>query len=356
MTVRRLIGPMLAFGWFAGGGLPTFALPPNPDLPNWMDRKNNCYNYATNVPTDGDKAQPGYGAGQKWLDGWGAGGGTAAQWCDKVRAKAQRDGLVHIPWAQGQPIPNAPSGYNLVALGALAGTKGGPGSGDYHWWRKNGDGSWSHKRGRTKAKTTFTNKHGTADPSDDTEDPITDPRDPAQTDGYTLCGFMGVPKNPPPTVSSIPPPPNPPPHIIPTEVQTEDLIHSGWIDEPVHWTGANLDLLRSHLPDFTPSNQVPDPMWTGVHAGESAGFGITPGSAVPDFPPFMRVFRGVVAVYLDPQGMQILYYNDNNGLGQFLIESVPIPTVSEWGLIILALCVLTVASVVIRLRRRPALA
>ncbi|RDZ25982.1 LamG domain-containing protein [Lysobacter silvisoli] len=89
---------------------------------------NNCYNYATNKRTN-TFAQPGNGAGQ----------GTAGYTCPALIEAAIRDGL--------EPIadPYEPSHKSTVALVAA------PAYGDFHWYRLDRYGGWSHKPGQQPA-------------------------------------------------------------------------------------------------------------------------------------------------------------------------------------------------------------
>ena len=222
------------------------------------------------------------------------------------------DGLKNIVWAPGQDIPTPPNGQNLVALGALAGPKGG--GGDYHWWRLNGDGSWSHKRGSTKAKTTYTDAMGN-------EQPLTDPRQAGQRDGYCLCGFLGVNKDPEPDVGPLT---AVLPDCGPREGATvlTQLISSGPSDVEMTLDPLQVIELQAFYPTFLPSNEVPDPLWPGVPAGEPAGFQLIFDLAADDLalPVEARVFQGVVEmVHFRPDlGWRLFYYNDDNGLEEHL--------------------------------------
>lgn len=89
---------------------------------------NNCYNYGNNKRTD-TYAQPGR-----------ASTGTAASMaCTDVYNAALADGLEAVP-ASGV----CPAGKDKVALVVDPGT-------DYHWYRLDSDGMWSHKPGGTQA-------------------------------------------------------------------------------------------------------------------------------------------------------------------------------------------------------------
>jgi hypothetical protein len=104
---------------------------------------NNCYNYACNTPND-RFAQPGTGGGYT---------PTAITCAEYIKA-AKADGL-------GDPVDcdkACPAGSYKKALVVAPRT-------DYHWYRQDSDGTWSHKPGQTEA----TNK----DASGNT---ITDPR------------------------------------------------------------------------------------------------------------------------------------------------------------------------------------
>jgi hypothetical protein len=119
---------------------------------------NNCYNYACNYRTD-TYAQP----------GWPAGLHPAWQ-CADVTAAAVADGLIDSPTADNKCPPEG----HLVAL-AICPTI------DFHWYRKDRSGMWSHKPGGSEATDLDNAFH-----------PIPDPRT-ANRDLYIfLCTFMVV--------------------------------------------------------------------------------------------------------------------------------------------------------------------
>ncbi|MHC4416671.1 MAG: hypothetical protein ACYS0G_15475 [Planctomycetota bacterium] len=318
-------------------------LPPDPELDEWneddskldagtveaaldwlqqrLNRKRwNCYNYAVDTKTfdvfgNGVRAHP--GKGKKWPNiGKNI---TAQQMCDKVKARAKLDLLNNVDWDEGDPIPDLPDGENLVALGAKAGPKGG--GGDYHWWRLNGDGSWSHKRGSTKAKPTYTDNQGQ-------EQMLTDPRQAGQRDGYDLCGFMSVKKDPGPNVGPL--------AFVPDcgpgegRVVLSQVVLSGYSDLELQLADVQVAELVVFLPSFVPDNQVPDPDWGGVPAGQPAGFEVFFDPAAPDkfLPLYLRVFRQVVEVLhfrpdLDAWGL--FHYNDDRGLEHHLQQIFNLP-------------------------------
>ncbi len=314
-----------------------WALPADPDLDNWKDGKNNCYNYATNRHDD-DFKQPG---GVRQKKGVGA-NQTGPEWCDKITARAEADGLKKLPGGEGDPIPTPGPDSNLVCLVAWPGTKGTRGDGDYHWYRKNGDGSWSHKPGGTPAQKTYHKD------SDNTDPDMDDPRVEDQRDGYTaFCGWFAVPKsqaNPP--MQTIDPPHN--------GCLIISLAKSGPEDHGCPVTGVGLDPLRERIPTLSPSNQVPDPLWKMPDAGEYRGMGLEAGPFAGGFPPYLRVYNGVVAVYSDIMGTTITYYNDDGGLEPYLQTfETSVPGVGPWGSVALTALLAAAGLAAILWRRRP---
>jgi transcriptional regulator with XRE-family HTH domain len=100
--------------------------------PNIRSR-NNCYNYASNKRTD-TFAQPGRGSGHMYT----------AITCPAVSQAALYDGL-HRRYVC---FPDSEKPRYLVALVVAPG----PGFVDFHWYRKNKEGFWSHKPGGTAAR------------------------------------------------------------------------------------------------------------------------------------------------------------------------------------------------------------
>jgi len=150
--------------------LPTngFEPPYDPDFwnKNKDDRRcNNCYNYAVNVK-NWRFAQPG-DAGKRPI--------TETK-CPDVLAAAIADGMV--PWVADVPCSN----YDYkIAL--VTGLDPDDMMRDYHWYRQNPDGTWSHKRGGSPAKNT----DESVPPK-----PITDPRTANRAFYTDFCGFMCV--------------------------------------------------------------------------------------------------------------------------------------------------------------------
>jgi hypothetical protein len=150
-------GPaLIASRGVAGGG----ACPPcggvnapsyNPGYWNDPTRQpvNNCYAYANNNAT-GTFPQPGRGSGQMFtsLD------------CDGVRTASGRDGLVTTTTYQASR-----SGW-YVALVIWPGQ-------DYHWYRQDDVGCWSHKPGRTPARNVDNSLQSITDPQQCDRGPYT---------------------------------------------------------------------------------------------------------------------------------------------------------------------------------------
>jgi len=130
----------------------------NPDYWNndaYRKRNNNCYAYANNQATN-TFAQPGRGSGQQYT----------ALTCDNVGAASIRDGL-----ANSANFSTVTPGW-YVALVIWPNT-------DYHWYRQDNVGCWSHKPGQTDVRNVDNAGH-----------PITDPQT-ADRGGYTtFCTYM----------------------------------------------------------------------------------------------------------------------------------------------------------------------
>jgi len=139
-----------------GGGTCSTSFMPE----NWnyapVQRRNNCYNYATNRQTN-TFAQPGRASGMRYQR-------TTAR---DVYAATIRDGLTPLT------SPNAGRGC-LIALIIWPGE-------DYHFLRLDNDGYWSQKSGRTRARNT-----------DDSGNLIRDPRRSDNGPYRVFAGWLGV--------------------------------------------------------------------------------------------------------------------------------------------------------------------
>lgn len=139
-----------------------------PSYWNWhptLQAINNCYSYANDrLLSSGFRAEPGRGGGQ-----------TATIYtCDELIAASERDGLIHVParnWRDVQ-LTDPTTQWRVVVVGVdwLS---------DYHWYRQDTRGCWSHKIGY--------------DPVTDRDNVglgIEDPKD-AERGPYTMfCGYM----------------------------------------------------------------------------------------------------------------------------------------------------------------------
>jgi hypothetical protein len=105
------------------------SVPPCP-FSNTVQTCNNCYNYGNNKRTD-TFAQPGRASGIT-LSG-------ANMNCNDVRNAAVADGVELLPQSGV-----CPGKYDKVALVVDPGT-------DYHWYRQDKNGMWTHKPGGTQA-------------------------------------------------------------------------------------------------------------------------------------------------------------------------------------------------------------
>ena len=130
---------------------------------NGIQYNNNCYNYGCDIQT-GTYAQPGRATGHMYVN----------IDCHDVGNGAQSDGLVPINCDEGCGCKEC---CHQVALVIAPGW-------DFHWYRKDRDGRWSHKPGGTPA----TNLDGSGNI-------ITDPRT-ADRGPYTVfCGCYCVCKS-----------------------------------------------------------------------------------------------------------------------------------------------------------------
>lgn len=127
---------------------------------NGVQYNNNCYNYGCNIQT-GTFAQPGRASGNMY----------SAIDCAEVGDGATSDGLVPVDCDAGCGCRDC---QHQVALVIAPGW-------DFHWYRKDRDGRWSHKPGGTAARNT-----------DNSGNLITDPRN-ADRGPYTIfCGCYCV--------------------------------------------------------------------------------------------------------------------------------------------------------------------
>lgn len=123
---------------------------------------NNCYNYANNKATN-TRAQPGRASI----------GMATSMTCPAVRIAAIGDGL--------EPISDYPSWPLDFKKGVALVTGHVDGTPDYHWYRLDSNGTWSHKPGGGAARNT-----------DESGNIITDPRTANRAGYINFCGFFLV--------------------------------------------------------------------------------------------------------------------------------------------------------------------
>ncbi|AOT06879.1 hypothetical protein [Pseudoalteromonas luteoviolacea] len=101
---------------------------------------NNCYNYAANrtSPTNA-KSQPGFASGHL---GFRSDNGRS---CYGVIQGAKSDGFVEVPRSQWASKKADTTGDKTLMALVLAPQR------DYHWYRRDSQGKWSHKPGSTAA-------------------------------------------------------------------------------------------------------------------------------------------------------------------------------------------------------------
>lgn len=120
-----------------------------------IKKNNNCYNYANDKITN-SFAQPGRGSGQQFS--------TFA--CANVGDASRRDGQVSIASPSSTPAQG-----HYIALVIWP-------SQDYHWYRRDSNGNWSHKRGESPCQNV-----------DESGRPIQDPRTCDRGPYTEFCGY-----------------------------------------------------------------------------------------------------------------------------------------------------------------------
>lgn len=155
--------PLFAKGGGSGGasGCPKCVAPDAPalNLAKWntaaVQPNNNCYNYANDRITN-NFAQPGDASGKP----------MGAMSCSGVQPSAVSDGLVAT--SNFTAALAAGKGF-YVALVIWPGVDG-----DFHWYRQDKNGCWSHKPGQTAARNTDNKGATITDPKTCDRGPYTD--------------------------------------------------------------------------------------------------------------------------------------------------------------------------------------
>jgi len=164
MSTRATLGSLLQGVGIAPAGCPhsqaADAPPYNPgkwNIPT-VQPHNNCYNYGNDHITN-TFAQPGRAHGKP----------IPSLTCPAAQPSAIADGLVSV---SGFGSPLAPGKGWYVALVIWPGH-------DYHWYRQDNVGCWSHKPGQTAARNVDSSGAAISDPRVCNRGPYTD-----------FCGYM----------------------------------------------------------------------------------------------------------------------------------------------------------------------
>jgi hypothetical protein len=146
-----------------------------------VQENNNCYNYAMNKRTD-TFAQPGaaYEGGIAPLQPRDEPGGNPYEICDYVAWYALMDGSLGPVSLTNEADDSGECaggpGYTKVALAVAP--QFFDAQGDYHWYRRDSNGMWSHKPGGSPARNT-----------DDCENLITSPETACRGNYELFCGY-----------------------------------------------------------------------------------------------------------------------------------------------------------------------
>lgn len=291
--------------------------PPDADLSNWKSPCYNCYNYAINNKTV-FFAQP----------------RTICSDCNDVRecplgckspmicmgdleAELRKDGVARHSWNGECPAPKC---CQLIAVFVVKDR-------DFHFVRRNADGTWSQKNGPCSAIATDNGVPKTQTSPAVPPRPMTDCDNPPhvaaerkairlsdEPDGaYDFCGYFCVSNDV--SVDG--------PGSVPDTVWSPD--DCVWAFDACEKSGALPDFkelcdyeeIRKRLPSGKKSeNKAPDDAPVrkrtyGVLAGvEAKAIG---------FPPYLAVSNGVVSYYSDLEGNVIEDYQDDNGLESYLL-------------------------------------
>lgn len=157
--VKNVRGGAASINKSLKGSFDLLTVPPY-DAGKWnipgVQPRNNCYNYANDKITN-TFAQPGRGSGAM----------AANLTCGEVGSASQRDGQITVISAVDTPK----QGHYIALVVAP--------NFDYHWYRLDSNGMWSHKPGQTAAKNTDNSGKLISDPMNCNRGPYTD-----------FCGFF----------------------------------------------------------------------------------------------------------------------------------------------------------------------
>lgn len=266
-------------------------IPQDADLDNWKSERDNCFNYAINRLV-GRFTHPG-------------GSNVYVPFeCSTLEAALASEGIVRTT-ASGE---GCGPGSTVVALVLDPDTRN-----DYHLYRLNGDGTWSHKPGKRRATNKDAAKKVITNPEDPEARRKTCPfyfGGPCFRPGYTVfCGYYCVPCDFEPTI----PPPSGSPGLLTEDptLRAELLVFSGlenpgWLIDSEVGRQQILDMIHTS----TIIDAVPLPETLGY-----TGFFLTPENGLVGFPDLIDVFDGVIRTVDD--GVET-YRADTNGLEPYL--------------------------------------
>lgn len=256
--------------------MPTF------DPAAWNDgdriqHRNNCYDYARDRRT-GRFSQPGSGHGI-WLR-------DTPYECRQLTDAVRRDGLV-----PSDERTLCPQGSWKVAL--VVDPDPTPRVSDFHFYRQDDDGRWSHREGEDPACDVDGRRRA-----------ILDPRT-ADRDGYTtFCGYYCAnPRLPPEVEEEV---------TGPQQPLVQLLLFSGRPNPSRELTEEQLLEVRSRMQGLTPRADIAE--------GELGSYSGCVVSFNPDAPGprSVRAFAGAVAV--TEESGRLALYNDDERLETFLLE------------------------------------
>lgn len=266
-------------------------IPQDADLNNWRSERNNCFNYAINRLV-GRFTHPG-------------GSNVYVPFkCSTLEAALASEGIVRTT-ASGE---GCGPGSTVVALVLDPDTRN-----DYHLYRLNGDGTWSHKPGKRWATIYDTSGLLITNPE------IADRRKTCPfyfgsgecyRPGYTVfCGYYCVPCDFEPTI----PPPSGSPGLLTEDptLRAELLVFSG-LENPDWLIESNVVL--QEILDMVQASAIIDAVPLPDTLGYT-GFFLTPENGLVGFPDLIDVFDGVIRTVDD--GIET-FRADTNGLESFL--------------------------------------
>lgn len=241
--------------------------------------RNNCYDYCRNQQTN-EFTQPGRQHG--WIL-------TRNPYtCAEVTAAAVADGLV-------RSTKEAACGAGCWKVALVIDPD--PADSDFHWYRQDDNGWWSHKEGRRPARDT-----------DDSGDRIEDPET-ADRGVYTVfCGWFCMCAAAAGRIEQM--------------AETSETTSSAPAAELLLWSGQpnpsiglepdELEEVRRRLADLPRREHAP--LGSLGYGGAAVHFG---GAPEPGKPDDVRAFDGVVTI---GEGGRVSYYEDKHDLEAWLLE------------------------------------